>query len=309
MSKIGNILKMLFILKKNKKVKIKDLEEELNVNEKQIRRYKKELEEYFIIESTTGPDGGYELKQSYFPFTTILTKEEIVKLKIAIEAIEYENSKELQGIVDKLNFNLFNKQEEMLFTEELISYSKPKGEIENTDKYKDIYDAIINQKILIITYSGNNGESDRRIEPYKYIKYKGEYYIIARCLNKQDIRYFKLPRIKEYIITSYTFEKTIDIDEYISHERENSLGIFGGEVINIQLKIRRPMANTIKERIWVENQVIHDEGEYIIFEAPMKKGPEMTSWILSMGEHIEIIKPLELKEEIKEKLKNILSKI
>lgn len=68
MDGLGNILKMIFILKMQKKIKIKDLADELGVSERQIRRYKSEMDKYFNIKSTTGSDGGYSLnylKNSY----------------------------------------------------------------------------------------------------------------------------------------------------------------------------------------------------------------------------------------------------
>ena len=101
------------------------------------------------------------------------------------------------------------------------------------------------------------------------------------------------------------------IKKLINEHRENSIGIFAGKSYNMILEIKYPMANTIKERIWVENQIIDDTAyeDKIIFKAEMKGGPELESWILSMGECVKILEPQELREKIHEKLENMIKNI
>ena len=64
MSKLNNILKMIFILSKGTKVKGKEIASQLEVNEKQVRRYKEILDEFFDIRSIPGPNGGYVMEKS-----------------------------------------------------------------------------------------------------------------------------------------------------------------------------------------------------------------------------------------------------
>lgn len=115
MDSLGNMLKMIFILKTQKKIKIKDLANELSVSERQVRRHKSEIDKYFNIESTTGSDGGYSLIDDYFPFKDILTEDEINRLKFMINSLSYENSSELTEILDKLNLRVF-KERKKIFT-------------------------------------------------------------------------------------------------------------------------------------------------------------------------------------------------
>lgn len=114
MDGLGNILKMIFILKTKKKVKIKDLANELEVSERQVRRYKNEIDKYFDIESVTGSDGGYSLIDDYFPFKDVLTEDEINKLKFIINLLSCENSSDLMLIVEKLNLRIM-KNEKKIF--------------------------------------------------------------------------------------------------------------------------------------------------------------------------------------------------
>ena len=174
-----------------------------------------------------------------------------------------------------------------------------------------IFEAIISNKEVFIEYSGNNGEvSKRTIQPYKIFTFKGEQYVIANCLSKNQVRYFKLIRIKGYHISNKIFKKTLDVDKLIENNKKNSIGIFGGKKYNLILEITPPMANTIKEKIWVDNQeVIELENGKILFKATMEGLPEIISWILSMREYVKIIEPLEIKEEVKLSVQKIIKNL
>lgn len=312
MSELGNVLKMLYILKSRKKVKAKELANELEVSIRQIKRYKRELSEYFDIESTTGPDGGYILKEQYFPFKEILTKKEINILKRAIGTIEYQNTLDLDKAIDKINFTILNSANEPISCEQIIPYSRPRMSVEEINKrYDEINLSILDSKEIIINYRDNKGKLTRRaIQPHKFFNYKGEYYLVSTCTLKNEIRYFKLVRIESYILTEKKFEKKLDIDKILDDSRKNSIGIFSGKIIELELEIEPPMANTVKERIWVDNQEIIDlDDGKIIFRADMREGPELISWILSMGDTVKINSPDTLKHEINKKIQNILKKI
>lgn len=309
MDGLGNILKMIFILKTQKKIKIKALADELGVSERQVRRYKSEIDRYFNIESTTGSDGGYSLIDDYFPFKDILTEDELDKLKFMINSLSFQNSLELNEILDKLNLRAIKKEKRYLHNEEIIHDSKPKIKFEEATKmYNEISLAIAHNNEIILEYCDNYGKvSNRRVQPHKLLLFKGEYYLAATCLLRNDIRYFKLARIKEYIITSFTFERYIEIDKFLKEQEENNLGIYNGKTIDLELEVSFPMANTIKERIWVDNQEIieKDDGK-IIYRAKIKEGPEVISWILSMSDCVKVLYPESLRKEIKEKVKKIL---
>lgn len=315
MSELRNLLKMVFILKRRGKVKSKDISEELEVNIRQVRRYKEILDEFFDIESIAGPDGGYKLVKDSFPFKEMLTQDEIMSLKIAIKAIDsfnIEDNKRILNAVDKINFSLLNSENDLIGSEQMIPYSTPKKLNENIiEMHEDIYKAILDRKEIYIKYKGNTGKvSEREVQPLKYLRYKGEYYLVGNCLVKDDIRYFKLARIQEYKILNKNFEFKGNIEEILKTSRENGFGVFGGAEYDLILEIKPPMANTISERNWVENQLIEErEDGSILFKAKMKGGPELMSWILSMGDSVRILEPEKLKNEIKLKIENMIISI
>lgn len=315
MGKVENVIAMLFMLRKNKVVQCKDIAEKLEVKERQVRNYKDILSKFVYIESIPGRYGGYILREDIMlPIKEILKKDEIELIKDFINGLDsnlLDSNTELKRAIDKINYTIENNEENCASS--IIPYSRVKPLDDNQRKIKeDIQRSCIECNELIIEYGDNKGEVyDRRIQPYKLINYKGEYYLYAFCLKRNAIRNFKLKRIKKCIVTNKKFSKSIDLDKHLLDERKNSIGIFGGEEYDLELLIRNPLANTIKERIWVENQVIDEDSysEGIVFKAKMKGGPEIISWILSMGDSVTIVKPEKLKLKVKEKLEKMMENL
>ena len=67
------------------------------------------------------------------------------------------------------------------------------------------------------------------------------------------------------------------------------------------------MSNSIKERIWVENQeIIELEDGKILFKAQMKGEHSIISWILTMREFAKVNKPDKLRVRVIESMEKML---
>lgn len=88
----------------------------------------------------------------------------------------------------------------------------------------------------------------------------------------------------------------------------NNFGIYQDEEIELKLLIRYPMAQIVKEKVWVSNQIISEseEKDSILFKAKMKGKIEIKSWILSMGRDVEVLEPEFLRDEIKKELEGMM---
>lgn len=309
MSKLNNIIRMMFMLKSGRVIKKKELAEKLGVNEKQVLRYKNALDEVFNIVSVPGPSGGYKLEDTYFPFKEVLSEEEIMSLKFILKRMDFgdEEEEKYNNILDKINFSILNSENE--YKGDIIPYSRRNGDINKLKEIEmKIYEAILEKKKIIIDYVNNqNKASSREVLPYKHFIYRGEPYLIAYCLKRNEIRFFKFIRIDNCIITSFTFERTIDIEKEIKDMKEKKIGIFYGEEYDLELEISPPMANSVRERIWVDDQEIIElpDGK-ILFRAKMGGGHSVISWILTMKEFVKINKPDKLKEDIINTLEKML---
>ncbi|MBN3354912.1 hypothetical protein CF060_12005 [Clostridium botulinum] len=130
-------------------------------------------------------------------------------------------------------------------------------------------------------------------------------YFVGYCELRQKIREFKISRIMSYEILGEKFERTYNFNfkEYM----QDCFGIFKDEEIELKLKIKYPMSQIVKEKIWSDNQEIIDiEDKSIIFKAKLRGITEIKSWILSMGRSVEVIAPSSLRRNIENEIEKMI---
>lgn len=309
-STVGNALKMYILLQSKGKMKIKDIAEQLEVDERTVRRYRDDLEQAMIyVDSRPGKYGGYYLNNDNYLLGLCLTDEEYLSFLMIREELEESNHvvlKDYDAAIQKIQliYNHTKDQEEAMQTLN-FKVKGTKSNINRSEERKKLIDihaaALTKNKIEIQYISLSSGLSERIVRPYATIQYKGDMYFTGYCEKKKAIVDFKLCRIQDYSILDEKFlsDNTFVLEEYM----KNCIGIFKDKEIDVKLRIYHPMSQIVKEKIWVENQKIKDhEDQSITYEATMKGVEEIKSWILSMGRKVEVIKPQFLKDEIKEEL-------
>ncbi|MCW6068523.1 WYL domain-containing transcriptional regulator [Clostridium sporogenes] len=312
MSKVGNVFKMLILLKSRGKMKINDIARELEVSERQVRRYKNDLEQAGIyIKYTSGKYGGYEYDEKDYLLELNLTEEENSVLFMALEQLKYDNFigyKDFELIVDKINFlKETENNKSVADVKYFVKNIKVNCNYEREKKiWIDINAAIITRNKIKIKYNSlNTGEKERIVRPYAVFQYKGSMYFVGYCELRQKIREFKISRIMSYEILSEKFERTYNFNfkEYM----QDCFGIFKDEEIELKLKIKYPMSQIVKEKIWSDNQEIIDiEDKSIIFKAKLRGITEIKSWILSMGQSVEVIAPSSLKRNVENEIEEMI---
>ncbi len=313
MSKLSNCIQMLILLQsKGCKVKVKDLAEQLEVNERMIRHYRDELEKARIfINIESGRYGGYSLARNSFLKVPSLTEEEFSAIQSAQELLSSDDRyifrKSFENALHKITAasDVHDNSEHTTYIvkEQRINYDSEAQK----EKYLKINAAIIEKKkINILYYSNASGKTERIIHPYALFTYKGFWYCMAYCQYRKKFLDFKLNRILNYAVTDENFipEKDFNFDDHIG-----KTGIYKGEKIKVKLRIHPPMAIIVSERIWGEEQFIefHDDRS-ISFEAYMEDTPELKSWLLSMGSSVEIVSPEKIKNEIRKEITKIYNK-
>lgn len=290
-------------------MKCSELAQELEVTERQIQKYKSDLEQAGIfITSKQGAYGGYELDRENSILNINLSPKEISLLEMIKEQLKYNNDIykcEFEDIVTKVkaisredknnsNMDYFSIQPQCNYDHD-----------EEKQRCNDITIAYVTRKKMKIKYySINSGYRDRIVHPYGLYNYKSDKYMVAFCENRNTFIDFKVCRIKEHslIDEKYEVDKNFNWKDY----SKNSIGIYKDDEIDIVLKVKHPFSIIIKEKIWVNNQrIIEHEDESITFKATMRGYTEIKSWILSMGANVEVIKPKKLREDIIKEIKNI----
>ena len=177
------------------------------------------------------------------------------------------------------------------------------------DWFKDIFDAIANSRVLHITYSKFNGAESWEwdIHPYFLKQYNNRWFLIGLNDFNNTIYTIPLDRIedlkelrKEFIPNTF-----IDIDEYYNDLIGVTKTNANKEII--KLKFTKERFPYIMTKAIHKSQRIIDINECII-EISVFPNKELESLILSFGSDVEVISPLHIREQIKQKLMASLEK-
>lgn len=179
------------------------------------------------------------------------------------------------------------------------------------EMFKLIYEATIAKKRLSLNYYSMETKklSKRIIDPYAFKFNFGIWYLIGFCHLRNEIRTFRIDRIRKIEIIEENFKvpKSFDIDEYF----KGSWGIIRGQKIKVTLKFTKEIADFVSECIWHPSQKLTKNKDGILnAEFEVEGLSEIKIWILGFGENVEVLKPEELREELRNtaaKIKEIYS--
>ena len=308
---------MLVLLRAKQQMKIGEIAEILEVNNRMVQIYRDDLEKAgIIIESKPGRYGGYSLPKTYDSLLNLnLNPEEVMALNMAYKQLEESGfiyANELSVAYNKLMASLqVNKHYQGDVNDyQFVSKSSPAALSNNQEREhcKKIHASLIQKKQIHINYYSllNDEHQERTVSPYALYEYRNSLYLTGFCHLRQEIRDFKISRIKSLATTDdyFVMPRDFSLKDYMT----NCLGIFKDTTQKVVLKIRHPMSQIIREKIWSDNQVITDipNEKAILFEAHLQGEIEIISWILSMGSDVEVIEPIDLKVKIREKLEKMI---
>ena len=171
-------------------------------------------------------------------------------------------------------------------------------------KYQaDLFDIIkqaIFQKCLIsFLYRGQEKEETRMVEPLQLLFKSQAWYLYGFCRKKQDFRLFKLSRVSQCQILPETFErKTVQLA--INKEKVKE------ELVSLTLKFDKSQAFRVYEEF--SGQIRQDPDGNLLVETEFPKHSSLYSYLLSFLDSVEVLEPLEVRQELAQIVKTISQK-
>jgi len=157
-------------------------------------------------------------------------------------------------------------------------------------------------------FSPNRGELEREVDPYHLWIFGDSFYLIGFCHLNQEIRTFLVDRIKKALPTKKPFEMKSDFD-FRKYSSESFRVMRSGKAEEYELKFAPQISYLIKERIWHPSQTIHNHPDGSLTLRFCARGmEEVKSWVMSFGEMVDVLKPENLREEIKNSCRKILER-
>lgn len=142
----------------------------------------------------------------------------------------------------------------------------------------------------------------RTIDPYAlhWDPKLGAMYVVGWCHARADLRTFAVHRFDRVETTEREFERPrdFDLDRYLEH----SFGIWTAEeTIDVRLLVHPPAAAWVRERRWHPTQSLREQpGGAVEVSMTVADSVEIIRWILGLGADVEVLAPLQLRDEIAE---------
>lgn len=181
-----------------------------------------------------------------------------------------------------------------------------------TEYLQTVIDAMQQSKELAIDYQPFYGHrASYTIQPYAMKAYHQRWYVLGYIKELNAIRNIALDRLLEMTITeeSFSFPENFNAEKYY----ENTVGIFVNDdlsPVKVKLKAYGYQIEYLRSLPLHKSQreTASKYGEFCVFEYKLCLTPELSSQILAMGENVEVVEPIELREEIKMRLNDCLNR-
>lgn len=217
MSKAVNMLSILWLLKAGKRMTAKQLAEELEINIRTVYRYIDALCASGVpIISDAGHNGGYSLLHDFTKaplfFATDEQKALIHAASFASEA-GYPFSEALDAAVTKLK--KYTNPEQLNYINRHITgfyVIQPPANSALESLLQEIEVSVAEGFTLIMEYQKGNEDTpqSRNIDPYGLVYWKGNWYVVAYCHMRLEIRSFRVNRIVSISRTGVEFDRPAD---------------------------------------------------------------------------------------------------
>jgi predicted DNA-binding transcriptional regulator YafY len=271
----------------------------------------------FPIDRSGRTNGGgalYKFLPAFQQIPPIMpTVQELIAISIARTHLSV-----FEGTPFKEDFDSFCKKAQAIFPDEALK------ELEETQSLYDTLDRpamdflqykpllkILNkavtkrQRLKMLYYSSRRGRHyTYLIDPLMIFSYTRLLYLAAYVLTYKEVRYFSLDRIKELLPTGLIFpRRTYSLDEI----KSEAFGIIDEEPFELVVRFNKAIADFVKRRIHHPSQRVESlpNGDLIM---TIRAGGwnEMKDWVMGYFQHAEVLKPHEMREEIKKDLAQAL---
>ncbi|WP_053956744.1 helix-turn-helix transcriptional regulator [Inediibacterium massiliense] len=299
--KINRLMEIIIILLNRETITSKELSERFGVSQRTIYRDIDILSSAGVpVYMSKGRGGGISLLKHYTVSKVILSNEERDHMILGLKTLQATNHLSIDHTLEKLK-SIFGNMNGLDWLEVDFTHWGSKRNMD--ERFEMIKKAVLEQKILEFQYvNSKNIKRERRVMPFKIIFKSRAWYLLGFCCEKKCGRIFKITRMRDVKMTNVSFERK-EIEKFFEGIKNND----GLVMVQLKLLFDSNMLYRIIDE-YSEDQILEQpDGTYII-KAEFPYDEWIYSHILSYGDHVEVIEPEFVKEEIKIRLKNIVKK-
>jgi predicted DNA-binding transcriptional regulator YafY len=265
-----------------------DMELELNAP---IERYKEGRKYFYKYE--------YDWSIKNIP----IENEDMAKLNLAVDILKQIQGFVLADEIEEIVKKIEKKTKISSDKKNFIAFANPPS-AKGTSNLGDIYEAIINERILKISYQHFKASTpdEQTIHPYYLKEFNNRWYLFGWSEQKERVEQMALDRMTSIKVTNGSYkENSFNAEKYFA----NIIGVtnMGNEMEKIRLAFNRDRAKYAITRKLHSSQIENEmEDGRVLIELDLQVNRELIALILSYGEDVEVLAPSHLRTTISEKL-------
>ncbi len=299
--KIDRLIGIIMYLLNRDRVTANELAEKFEVSTRTIARDINTLGLAGIpVVSDVGINGGYTILDTYKLNRNITTTEDYFNIICSLKGMcsAYDNKK-IEATLEKIMATENVQKKQRVFLD--LSVCR---EGENTNAYLGTLEqAITNEQVVKFDYTGSDNTCHSRIVEPLALSYKWYmWYLFAYCKFKKDYRIFKISRIQNLVVSEDRFEK---VHSNIDNLLEKQWGYDDRKTYSVKLKCCGEVRIAVSE--YLKGTIIEEySNKNFIYSFIVPENERMWfSLLLGFGNKVEVLEPLELRERLNEKAKEI----
>jgi predicted DNA-binding transcriptional regulator YafY len=315
MSKSKRLLELMMMVNRKRKFTVKELANEFNVSSRTILRDLQELSELGVpLYSEVGPHGGYQVLNERILPPIAFTEEEAVAIFFSSHALRHysslpfkeESYSALRKFYNHMSGDVRDRIDQM---KNRVDFVTPIRQAESP--YLSILlEASIHQQVILIEYESKGERSSRSIQPVGIYANNGLWYCPAYCFLRGDIRIFRCDRIHSAIHDISGLEP-IDMqhvhlgnkESFMEQEQEF-------KQVRLYVELGKEGVQSCEAELWLAPKLhIRENGTgWLEGSVARRDLPFFARFIISLGKEATVKEPVELVEELKKMLAEIMGK-
>jgi len=250
------------------------------------------------VYTNKGHGGGIQLLEDYTLSKALLSDSDREHLLLAIKTLQSTQYPEIDVVLEKMSalFKIFPDYD---WVE--IDFS-PWGSLPNEqNKFNDIKRAMLQRNVIRFDYVNGEGHKSTRVaEPEKLIFKNNAWYLMAFCRQRREHRTFRISRLKNLEVVKETFERK----PLPGPETEES-GVTQLPLIDLNLRCQAQVINRLYDYFDESYLTPNDDGSFSL-EVSLPEGEWLNNYILSLGNLVEVIAPVHIRNIIMQRIQEML---
>jgi len=303
--RLARLIEMITLVQSGDDWTPRRLAEHFGISETRIYHDVKELCLAGVPISYSG--SGYSIDQSFFLPALNLSPEEALLLLFPETLFRQDSVKAAHERIRAKILSIMPDRMRKLAKESLERTDIRVGATVRRDQtFERIHEAVAERRRVFISYRSIRADDyeQRMLDPYGLAYRRNAWYVVGLCHKTGEVRTFKLSRVRNVAPTEIHFQypEGFSVKDHFA----GRWNVYDGEEQEVVIRFSPLAARLVQDNPpFADGKLIELSDGSAIFRGRVRGVQEIGWWIMKYGEHAEVMRPPELREQIAETVRKM----